>query len=255
MVAVAKGQIESKFLVMIRDTVSSPLREGDTTFIIFLAGSSTLDRFTFINENKPARGEFRIAVANEKLSADSDKWTSADGAVPFKHSRLFNVSILGVEAKYVRLTFHVEHEKNVGPLNAPEAVALALSLDRGSDQQPDRDRPDEAEQALELFLLEHEDLGDEDLDQHPTFEPSQCAQPRARQPERADHDEHPRSERRRDSGPFHEPDDPFVVERDLEGERHLGEREEQQERVDDDHERVRLREAQVSAVHLRANVM
>ena len=122
--AVAKREIDTKFLVMDHDTVSSPLREGDTTFIIFLARSSTLDRFTFINENKPARGELRIAVANEKLSADSDKWTSVDGAVPFKHSRLFNVSILGVEAKYVRLTFHVEYEKNVGPLNASEAVAL-----------------------------------------------------------------------------------------------------------------------------------
>jgi hypothetical protein len=121
---VAKREIDTKFLVMDHDTVSSPLREGDTTFIIFLARSSTLDRFTFINENKPAHGELRIAVANEKLSADSDKWTSVDGAVPFKHSRLFNVSILGVEAKYVRLTFHVEHEQNVGPLNASEPVAL-----------------------------------------------------------------------------------------------------------------------------------
>jgi hypothetical protein len=109
---------------MDRDTVSSPLPEGDTTFIIFVAQSSTLDRFTFINENKPARGELRIAVANEKLSADSDRWTSVDGAVSFKRKRLFNVSMLGVEAKYVRLTFHVEHEENVGAVNPSEAVAL-----------------------------------------------------------------------------------------------------------------------------------
>ena len=122
--AVAKGQIDTKFLVMDQDTVSSPLPEGDTTFIIFLARSSTLDRFTFINENKPARGELRIAVANEKLAADSDKWRSVDGAVSFKRKRLFNVSMLGVEAKYVRLTFHVEHEENVGPVNVSQAVAL-----------------------------------------------------------------------------------------------------------------------------------
>lgn len=110
----AKARIATKFLVMDQDTVSSPLPEGDTTFIIFVARNSTLDRFTFINENKPARGELRIAVANEKLSANSDKWTSVDGAVSFKRKRLFNVSMLGVEAKYVRLTFHVEREKNVG---------------------------------------------------------------------------------------------------------------------------------------------
>jgi hypothetical protein len=121
---VARAQIATKFLVMNQDTVSSSVPEGDTMFIIFVARSSTLDRFTFINENKPARGELRIAVANEQLSADSDKWTSVDGAVPFKRSRLFNVSILRVEAKYVRLTFHVEHEQNVGPLNASEPVAL-----------------------------------------------------------------------------------------------------------------------------------
>src|SRR5438067_13550875 len=119
-----KGQMDTKYLVMEQNTVSSPLPDGDTTFIIFLARSSTLDRFTFINENKPARGELRIAVANEKLSADSDKWTSVDGAVSFQRKRLFNVSMLGVEAKYVRLTFHIEHEENVGRVSASKAIAL-----------------------------------------------------------------------------------------------------------------------------------
>jgi hypothetical protein len=124
MAAVAKARIATKFLVMDQDTVSSSLSEGDTTFVIFVARSSTLDRFTFINENQPARGELRIAVANEKLSAESDKWRSVDGPVSFKHKRLFNVSMLGVEAKYVRLSFHVEHEENVGRVNAFEAVVI-----------------------------------------------------------------------------------------------------------------------------------
>lgn len=122
--AVAKARIATKFLVMDQDTVSSPLSEGDTTFIIFLARNSTLDRFTFINENKPARGELRIAVANEKLSVDSDKWTSVDGAVSFKRKRLFNVSMLGVEAKYVRLAFHIEHEENVERVSPSVNFAL-----------------------------------------------------------------------------------------------------------------------------------
>ena len=121
---VMKVQSATKFLVMDRDTVSSPLTEGDTTFIIFLARSSTLDRFTFINENKPARGQLRIAVANEKLSVDSDKWTSVDGAVSFKRKRLFNVSMLGVEARYVRLAFHIEHEENVDRVSPSQAFAL-----------------------------------------------------------------------------------------------------------------------------------
>ena len=122
--ATTRAQIPAQFLVMDQDTVSSPLPEGDTTFIIFLARNSPLDRFTFVNENRPARGHLRIAVANEKLPADSEKWISVDGAVSFQRKRLFDVSMLGVDAKYVRLTFHVEHEENVGPLNPSEVVAL-----------------------------------------------------------------------------------------------------------------------------------
>ena len=120
----APAHTDTKFLVMDKDTVSSALAEGDTTFVIFIARSSAIDRFTFINEGKSARGQLKIAVANEKLSADSDKWMSVDGAVSFKSKRLFNVSMLGVDAKYVRLTFHVEHEDNLGTRNAFQTVAL-----------------------------------------------------------------------------------------------------------------------------------
>jgi hypothetical protein len=111
-----KSQTDRNILTLDNDTISCPLREGDTTFIISLARSSTLDRFTFINENTAARGELRIAVSNEKLSADSDKWMPVDGAVSFKRKRLFNLSMLGVDAKYVRLTFHVEHETDMAAL-------------------------------------------------------------------------------------------------------------------------------------------
>ena len=111
-----KGHTDNNILTLDSDTISCPLREGDTTFIISLARSSTLDRFTFINENTAARGELRIAVSNEKLSADSDKWMPVDGAVSFKGKRLFNLSMLGVDAKYVRLTFHVEHENDIAAL-------------------------------------------------------------------------------------------------------------------------------------------
>src|SRR6267143_3667459 len=111
-----ESQAEKNILALDNDTVSCSLPEGDTTFIISLVRSSPLDRFTLINENLAARGELRIAVSNEKLSADSDKWTPVDGAVSFKRKRLFNVSMLGVEAKYIRLTFHVEHENGMAAL-------------------------------------------------------------------------------------------------------------------------------------------
>ena len=114
--AALKSQAEKNILTLDNDTVSCSLPEGDTTFIISLVRSSPLDRFTVINENLAARGELRIAVSNEKLSADSDKWTPVDGAVSFKRKRLFNVSMLGVEVKYIRLTFHVEHENDMAAL-------------------------------------------------------------------------------------------------------------------------------------------
>jgi hypothetical protein len=110
---VLKNQTEGDILILDNDTISCSLPEGDTTFIISLVRGSPLDRFTFINENTAAQGELRIAVSNEKLSADSDKWTPVDGATSFKHKRLFSVSVLGVDAKYIRLTFHVEHKNDI----------------------------------------------------------------------------------------------------------------------------------------------
>lgn len=111
-----KSHAEKNILTLDNNTVSCSLPEGDTTFIISLVRSSPLDYFTVINENLAARGELKIAVSNEKLSADSDKWTPVDGAVSFKRKRLFNVSMLGVDAKYIRLTFHVEHENDMAAL-------------------------------------------------------------------------------------------------------------------------------------------
>jgi len=96
-------------------TVSCPLREGDTTFVIALATQALRDRFTFINENAGACGELKIAVADSRLAADSPKWTQVDGIIPFSHKRLFNLSTLGVDTKFVRLTFHVESAQQDSP--------------------------------------------------------------------------------------------------------------------------------------------
>jgi hypothetical protein len=90
------------------DTVSCVLREGETTFIIELPKNSPRDRFTFLNENAAACGELRIAVSDSPLPSDSPKWTEVDGIVPFAHKRLFKLSMLGVDTKFVRLSFKVE---------------------------------------------------------------------------------------------------------------------------------------------------
>ena len=101
-------------------TVSCALKEGETTFIIELPAAATSDRFTFLNENAEACGELSIAVSNSPLPADSPKWTAVDGIVPFAHKRLFKLSMLGVETKFVRLSFKVDsQESNTAKLSNP----------------------------------------------------------------------------------------------------------------------------------------
>ena len=109
------GAHQSTAAFVDRDTVSCVLKEGETTFIIELPSNTSRDRFTFLNENAAACGELRIAVSNSPLPADSPKWTEVDGIVPFAHKRLFKLSILGVDTKFVRLSFRVEgqDEKSV----------------------------------------------------------------------------------------------------------------------------------------------
>src|SRR5207248_8602674 len=93
------------------NTVSCALKEGETTFIIELPAAATSDRLTFLNQNGAACGELRIAVSDSALPVDSPKWTQVDGIVPFAHKRLFKLSMLGVETKFVRLSFKVDEQR------------------------------------------------------------------------------------------------------------------------------------------------
>jgi hypothetical protein len=95
-------------LLMKDGTISCTLQEGETTFIIPISKAASLDRFTFVNRNTAACGEFHISVSDSRLPAGSPKWTPVDGIVPFAHKRLFNLSVLGVEARYVKLSFCVQ---------------------------------------------------------------------------------------------------------------------------------------------------
>jgi len=67
-----------------------------------------------VNENAAAAGELRISVSNYQLPAASPKWVEVDGSVTFSRKRLFNLSMVGVEARYVRLSFNVESGGRVG---------------------------------------------------------------------------------------------------------------------------------------------
>lgn len=90
------------------DKINGPLPAGDTIFVVALPPVHS-ERFIFVNDNWTARGHFEIAIAKKNLPADSPDWTTVNGAVPFDHKRCFTVSLLGVEARYIRLRFHVQN--------------------------------------------------------------------------------------------------------------------------------------------------
>src|SRR5438105_12764335 len=95
------------------DTLNYPLAEGKTTFVVSFPRISTLDRFTFVNENAAAEGEMKIAVSNYRLPANSRKWIEINGGTSFAGKRLFDLSLAGTEARYVRLTFDVTKAGNM----------------------------------------------------------------------------------------------------------------------------------------------
>ncbi len=94
--------------LLLGDTLSCALQEGQTTFVIKVPQSTTLDRLTFLNENVAAAGALKISVSNEQLPASSRKWVEVDGQIAFANKRLFDLSLLGVEARFVKLTFTVD---------------------------------------------------------------------------------------------------------------------------------------------------
>ena len=69
-----------------------------------------------MNENATAAGRLKISVSNEKLPIASAKWIDVDGNIAFRQKRLFNLSMVGVEARYVKLTFRVEKTERVAAL-------------------------------------------------------------------------------------------------------------------------------------------
>lgn len=94
-------------LLLDDDTLNYPLNEGDTTFLLSFPRTSSLDRFTFVNENAVGAGEVTISVSNYRLPAKSPKWNRVNESVSFTGKRLVDLSMLGTEARYVKLSFHV----------------------------------------------------------------------------------------------------------------------------------------------------
>jgi hypothetical protein len=91
------------------------LPEGESTLIIQIPKASLLDHFTFISE-ETVRGALKIAVANSCLSATDPTWNAVSGDIAFAHKRHFNLSMVGVDARYVKLSFRVTKEDRIAEL-------------------------------------------------------------------------------------------------------------------------------------------
>ena len=115
-VSVTNKEAGASALLLDDDTLNYPLPEGDTTFILTLSRTSTLDRFMFVNENAGATGEITVAVSNYRLPAQSRKWNEVSGSTPFTGKRLFDLSLLGTEARFVKLSFHVTQGGSIAAL-------------------------------------------------------------------------------------------------------------------------------------------
>lgn len=82
------------------------LHSGLCSFIIAIPKEKERT-ITVLNQNAAAEGRFSIAISNRQLPVDSPHWSVVGGAINFRHQRQFAVSLDGIEAKYVRLTFDV----------------------------------------------------------------------------------------------------------------------------------------------------
>ncbi|MGH8095308.1 MAG: hypothetical protein ACREIF_17890 [Chthoniobacterales bacterium] len=89
------------------------LPRGISSFVIRLGKPEAQRCVHVVNENLSAEGRLSIAVSDRPLAAESAQWRAVQGAIPFRHKRRFLLSLVGVEANYVRLTFEVDRAKKI----------------------------------------------------------------------------------------------------------------------------------------------
>lgn len=102
------SQATDRVLIVHGTKTHYALPRGSTSFVIRLTDRAQAGNLVFVNENAAAQGVLSIAVSNRTLAADSPHWSAVEGKIRFRNKRLFTVSLVGVEANYVRLTFQVD---------------------------------------------------------------------------------------------------------------------------------------------------
>ena len=103
-------------LILDDNTVSFPLAKGKHTFVIDLPTATELNRFAFINENAAASGEFEVAVSNYRLPPNDGRWRTIESSRSFTGKRFINVSLAGLETKYIQLTVQAKTRGRIAAL-------------------------------------------------------------------------------------------------------------------------------------------
>src|SRR4051794_13882677 len=98
---------DKKAVSTVGDSVTCSLQKGETEFVISVPKACTGNRLTVLNQNNDAAGELTISVSNRELPAKSPDWTRVEGVISFAHKRTFDLSLLGIDAKFVKLSFLV----------------------------------------------------------------------------------------------------------------------------------------------------
>ncbi len=65
-------------------------------------------RLTLVNENGAAAGELLVAVSDRQLREGDSGWRPVTGTIRFHDKQRFTLSLVGVEAQYVKLTVRVQ---------------------------------------------------------------------------------------------------------------------------------------------------
>ena len=104
----APDKAQAVNLVVNKAKTRFTLHEGLTSFVIPLSSPDQQRCFTLENEGAAAKGTFSIATANRRLAPNDANWNVVAGTVRFRQKRQFYLSLVGVDAKFLRLTFQVD---------------------------------------------------------------------------------------------------------------------------------------------------
>ena len=126
----SEGSEDPTTLLLDDNTLSYPLHRGETIFVIALPRVATVERLTFMNENTAASGKLKVAVSNYRLSLNDSKWVPVEGSMSFTGKRVFSLPMVGVEAKYVKLSFRVQKEGRIAALGLYGQATLQSFAER-----------------------------------------------------------------------------------------------------------------------------